>query len=442
MQSVMSKLQRLEGHRVKQKRHYADEGNPIIVAPRLFVEVAGDYDLAETVAAVAKRESLLTAFLGVGNSVCRLDVDLFVAFVDDKVYFALSDFMFAIDPCFVLDDADVNGISTTEEFAVDHIFHQMSPLVLSKVDAGIPKTGVGGIVFDGRFKISAALDIVAIGLTDEKGIGQVVEIAGDSDCVRLCSCDGVYGVGDFAGVGKASDTAHDHIDQRFHERGILDLIALDDVTKIDCPVKIGQICLSFGIGLCEGAFGESAEGQVLVEDLLRFTTLPQGHKFGEGQRRDQDGLSATAEYGCHVRDQHLGVGSSHIDIDARGGAEFAQNAVEGDVRTLAVIGMNESEIGSRRKDLLAVLYLVNEDVCPASVLLDALLDVIKKGDGVEKGLGSGGLKVNFDDVVLVDAALEQMVLEKREKQKALAASANAADNLDEVVVLGIDELLQ
>ena len=121
----MSRLQRLEGHRVKQKRYDADEGYSVIVAPRPFMEVACDYDLAEAVAAVAKGESFLIAFLGVWNCVCGLDVDSFVGLIDDKVYFILSDFMLAINPCFVLDDADVNGISTAEEFAVDHIFHQM-----------------------------------------------------------------------------------------------------------------------------------------------------------------------------------------------------------------------------------------------------------------------------------------------------------------------------
>ena len=99
--------------------------------------------------------------------------------------------------------------------------------------------------------------------------------------------------------------------------------------------------------------------------------------------------------------------------------------------------MDSAEVCARREHLLAVLDLIDEHVCPPSVILDSAFDVCEKLNGILQRLGAGVLKVDFDDVVFHDAAFHEVPFEKVEKEEALAASPDSSDDFHEVIVLRI-----
>ena len=70
--------------------HDAHEGDAVLVAPGLFVKVAGDHHFPKVVIDATKRKGLLGALFGIGNCIRRLDVDALVCLVDDKIYFISS----------------------------------------------------------------------------------------------------------------------------------------------------------------------------------------------------------------------------------------------------------------------------------------------------------------------------------------------------------------
>ena len=115
---------------------------------------------------MSKRECLLLTLFGGGNGVCRLNVYLLWSAIDHKVNLVLSYRVLASGIVVALYNADINGISTSDKFVVDGIFHKMCELWLTEVDSCISKTGIGGVVFNWIVEVTASLDIKSLSFAD------------------------------------------------------------------------------------------------------------------------------------------------------------------------------------------------------------------------------------------------------------------------------------
>ena len=91
---------------------------------------------------MAQREGFLFPFFVVGNIPCELDIEVFVAFVDNEVHFVTLPATLAFNGRKHFDNAHVYRIVAPDKFIVDDIFHQMRIFVLSEVQSRIPDAGV------------------------------------------------------------------------------------------------------------------------------------------------------------------------------------------------------------------------------------------------------------------------------------------------------------
>ena len=125
-------LQRFQRVRIKEERHNTNKGDTVVVMPRFFVDITCNYHFSKVVVYVAKGKCFLGTFFVIRNCVRRLDVDPFVCFVDDKVYFILSHFVFAGCACFELNNSNIYRISATNQLVIYDIFSVYKCLDSSK----------------------------------------------------------------------------------------------------------------------------------------------------------------------------------------------------------------------------------------------------------------------------------------------------------------------
>ena len=97
---------------------------------------------------MAQREGFLFPFFVVGNIPCGLDIEAFVAFVDNEVHFVSLPATLAFNGRKHFDNAHVYRIVAPDKFVVDDIFHQMRIFVLSEVQSRIPDAGADCISAD------------------------------------------------------------------------------------------------------------------------------------------------------------------------------------------------------------------------------------------------------------------------------------------------------
>ena len=171
---VCGLLQRFERVGVEEKINKTDVRDAAVVVGSGLERVVGYHHLFEGIAGVAKRECLLFPLLGGGDGVCGLNVCLPRTAIDDEIDFVLSYRVLPGGVVVALHNSDINGISTPDEFVVDGVFHEVREFRLSEVDARVPESGIGGVVFHRVVEVAAPLDVKSLSLADQKGVGKVV----------------------------------------------------------------------------------------------------------------------------------------------------------------------------------------------------------------------------------------------------------------------------
>lgn len=439
----MSWLQRLDRLRVKEEVEKADVADAVVVDVLDGHRGAVDHNLAEVVARMLQGEGFLGHLLRIWNHPCRLDVDALVAAIDDEVDFVGVVSMAAVCRGRMYKRPDIDGIAVAKQFIVDDVLHQVRVFDLTEVEPGVSKPCIRGVVFDRIVKVSIPLDVKALCLGNEKGIGEVVEVFDDGITRAARSQYGLNGVGEFRRIGQASDVAHGEIDHRIENCVAMEVPSFDDVLEIDRLVKIFQVAFLVGLGVGHDAFGKSAVDQVIVHGDIRIGCVPmQLEEFVKGERRYGDDLSTAAEFRGDIAGEHFGIGTRNIDIDVGHGFEFAQDAVELDIAVLSVIGMNTGKVYVFRKIGLAELNLVNEDIRPLVVMNDLRAQMGCEAIRPTQVLALICFKIDFYDVVFGDARLEKVILEKSKKQKTFATASYACQYLDESVVFCPDKFFE
>ena len=436
-------LQRFERVGIEEKVNKTDVGDAAVVVGSGLERVVGYHHLFEGIAGVAKREGLLFPLLGGGDGVCGLDVHLPRTAIDDEVDFVLSYRVLPGGVVVALHNADVNGISTPDEFVVDGVFHEVREFRLAEVDARVPKSGIGGVVFHRVVEVAAPLDVKALCLADKKGVGKVVKVLDDGVSARIDSGNGFCGVGEFGRVCERGGVAHHDVDYLLKEQIVPDVVSFHDVAEINGCVKIFKVRL-----FCRRRLGEDAIGEPPVEKIFLdyLEGVPfrssEGHELGKGQRCNLYHMPSASELRCDIGGEQPGIGACHINIDILGGSQTVQNTIEVHKHPLAVVRVDSGKVNPFRKSLAAVLNLVNEHIVHLPVVSKLGANVAVKFDWIDKIGGYGMFKVDFNDVVGRHSVFQKMGLEYVEQKIAFATTPYAGKNLDEAVVLSLDDAIQ
>ena len=392
---------------------------------------------------MSKREGLLLPFLGGGEGICRLDVHLLRSAIDDEVDFVLPCLMNASSAFIDHDHADIYGVSAPNKFTVNDIFHQVRWFGLAKVDAGIPKPCVRGVVLDGIVKITPPLNVISRGFEEQKRIFEAGKIFDNGWPCRFCVYGGLNHVCELCRIGETGNVAHHDVNHRFKKPDVLNLVALHDVLDVNCAEEAAQVLFLFFGSRLERTLGESSVAHIFLKNGKGVgfgrTEIPV---FGKRKRRCLNYLSASAKFRGNIGDEKLGVGACHVGVYVWRGAESAEHAVERDVCRFPVVGMDARKIDAWRKDFSAFLYFVNEYIVPASIPWCQFSDVLPKFNGIREVFVFVFLKVDLDDMVFLHALVEKMPLEQVEKQKTLPASSDAGYDLHEIIVLCCYQLVQ
>ena len=436
-------LQRFERVGVEEKINKTDVRDAAVVVGSGLERVVGYHHLFEGIASVAKREGLLFPLLGGGDGVCGLDVHLPRTAIDDEIDFVLSYRVLPGGVVVALHNADINGISTPDEFVVDGVFHEVREFRLAEVDARVPESGIGGVVFHRVVEVAAPLDVKALCLADKKGIGKVVKVLDDGVSARIDSGNGFCGVGEFGRVCERGGVAHHDVDHLLQEQIVPDVVSFHDVAEINGCVKIFKVRL-----FCRRRLGEDAVWEASVEQIFLdyLEGIPFGcakrHELGKGQRCNLYHMPSASELRRDVGGEQPGIGASHIDIDIWGRSQPVQNTIEVHKHPLAVVRMDSGKVNSFRKGLAAVLNLVNEYIVHLPVGNKLGTNVAVEFDWIDKIGGYGMFKVDFNDVVGRHSVFQKMGFEYAEKQIALAATPDAGKNLYKAVVFCLGEAIQ
>ena len=177
---------------------------------------------------MSEREGLLCPFFGIWDHVGGLDVDSARPLVDDEVDFVFGSRMMTLDALFEFDDTDIDRISSSKEFVVDDVLHEVGFLGLSKVYPRVAKSGIGGVVFHGKVKIVPPTDIIALSMGKDEGIFETGQVPGYGVVVGRNAGSGRERVGDSRRIERAGDIAHGEVNDTLKGGLRLDLISLDD----------------------------------------------------------------------------------------------------------------------------------------------------------------------------------------------------------------------
>ncbi len=94
-------------------------------------------------------------FIGI-HAESGLNIDFFIRIIYHKVDFFLN----LSIACAVANYPDVNGIPAPQKLVVDHVFHDMTGVILAVIQPCIPKPNVRIVVFVRILEIGLSLDII------------------------------------------------------------------------------------------------------------------------------------------------------------------------------------------------------------------------------------------------------------------------------------------
>lgn len=187
----------------------------------------------EGIAHFDERTLLLPQFFFRGHFIGRLNVILLAALVGDEVNFKLLQLAFTVDRLLTLHNAYVDRIAAHFQLVEDDVLHNVVFFYLPEIEAGIAQPNVRHVIFERRFKVLFAFDIVALRAVEEEGVGEIAEVVLCRDVTYRLALDAFERVGNLFGIGERADGRTQEIDDRVHLVGILNVVALDYVGEID-----------------------------------------------------------------------------------------------------------------------------------------------------------------------------------------------------------------
>ena len=155
---------------IQQKVDDADIEDAVVIIPALANVMAYD-NLWEGITGKGERLVLGDCLFLCSQSVGGLNVGFLATGGCNEVDFPcnLSNLPLGI-LLIAVDDTDVNGAFTDQQFIVNDILHDMRHFLLAEADTGISQSNILTVVFVGIVKVALALDIPALAFGEEEGI--------------------------------------------------------------------------------------------------------------------------------------------------------------------------------------------------------------------------------------------------------------------------------
>ena len=200
--------------------------------PVLIVEVVRnvhpDNDLFEKVLCKQQRIKFRgSLFLGI-HSESRLDIELAVGVVDNKIDF----FLRVGTLCPIRYDPDIDRVSPSQKLIVNEIFHDMTGIILPVIQPRIPKTDVGIIILVRIVEIRFALDIISLCYGNQKRIDDILYIVGNERWIDLLVFHTGDGIGNVGGIRQGTDLGGKKVQNVIENIFTLNAISLNDVFHI------------------------------------------------------------------------------------------------------------------------------------------------------------------------------------------------------------------
>ena len=364
------------------------------------------------------------------------------AAVGDEVDLGLCGRLHAILQRIGVYDADIDGIASPFQLVVDNVLHQVGVLNLPKAQNRVAQPGVHCVEFGGSCKIAFALDVIANGPADEKGVFEEGQIFSDGDMVGRLSRRGQR-VRELGRIGQRADVAHCEVGEGLQERAAFDVVAFGDVTQVNRVDDVLKIVPLFSFGRTQDAFRESSVAEIEVSRFRKLNSVGEGRvEFRKGKRRHVDNLSATSEISGDLGGEEFCVRSSDVNVGAPVIQEAVEDVVESQIAALPVLWRVAGQVDVGREDLPGELDFVNENEAFAANGFHALVNQVAKSQCIAKGMKIRMLKIDLNDVARIDAGGKQVIFEEAKQKIAFPASPNAGDDFDQVMAFGLNQPIQ
>ena len=299
----------------------------------------------------------------------------------------------------------------------------MGHFLLAEADAGVAQPQVLTVVLAGEIKIILPLHIEPPALPEQICVLQVVHVALHrivGNCILSAPLlSGVQAVGNIGGIGKGADRGTQQIQDRGQHVRPLDPFALHDVFQIDLRNKRLQVLHLGGIigsGEDEGhpaEEGEAVKGVVPVAAYRRVI-------FREAEGMHTDLVTSPPEFSQNIAGQHPGVAAGDVNIQVRERFQIVQRVIEGDPFAVFVVGI---------RNFIRHLDLIHKEIVLFPGIFHDLPDMFRQHKRVPEGNIPGQIKFKGEDVVLLDALIQQVALKDDTEQVGLPAPAYPGDHL-------------
>ncbi len=262
----------------------------------------------------------------------------------------------------------------------------------------------------------------------------------DIGCDRVCG-DGVFpraflpgiqGVGDVVRVGQRAHRGAEQIQRRREHILAPNLFALHDVLQIDLGKERFQIIHLRRVVRAGEDQRHTAEKGIVLESL-RLVSAHRRVILRKVQRVDTDLIAAAAKFGEDITGQHAGIAAGHIDIQIIQRFQIVERVIKGDLLSVRIVGV---------RHLVGHLDLIHEEIPAIRLPFDPLPHGLRQLQRVAVTDIFRQIQLIAEDVILGHALLQQPALEDRAQQIALAAAADAGDDLDLPVPHEGDESIQ
>ena len=162
------------------------------------------------------------------HSESRLDIELAVSIVDNKI-----DFLLRVGaPRPIRYDPDVHRVSPPQKFVINEVFHDMTRVILPVIQPCIPKTDVGIVILVRIVEIRFALDIISLCYGNQKRIDDVLYIVGNERRIDLLVFHTGDCIGDVGGIRQGADLRGKEVQNVIENIFTLNAVSLNDVFHI------------------------------------------------------------------------------------------------------------------------------------------------------------------------------------------------------------------
>ena len=143
-----------------------------VVVIKVVRHIHADDDLFEEILGKHQRRQLGGFFFIGIHAESGLNIDLLVSIIYHKVDLPLN----LTIACTVANHPDINGVSAPQKLVVNHVFHDVTGIVLAIIQPCISKPNIRIVILVRILEIGFPLDIIPLSHRDEEGVDNILHI--------------------------------------------------------------------------------------------------------------------------------------------------------------------------------------------------------------------------------------------------------------------------